>query len=109
MFNHFWRQQALISLRIDGALQPWTDELIKTLLEMAPLPPGVEITPANDVPPPRVSLTSTSQATLDHLQDPLKADLQYHRGIVKTNARITADDWYQDVRHIELEFEDNVQ
>lgn len=76
---------------------------------MVPLPLGVEITPANGVPSPRVSLTPTSQATLDHLQDPLKADLQYHQGIVKTNDRVTADDWYQDVRHIELEFEDNVQ
>ncbi|KAF9476913.1 riboflavin synthase domain-like protein [Pholiota conissans] len=94
---------------IDGALQPWTDELIRILQEMDPLPPDVEVAPANDVPSPRVSLASTSQAMLDGLQDPLKADLQYHQGVVKVNTRITADDWYQDVRHLELEFEYNVQ
>jgi len=102
-------KRPLTSPRIDGALQPWTEGLLETLLEMFPLPSGVELTPANVIPPPRVVLEPASQATHDTSQDPLKVDLQYHRGVVKTNERITAADWYQDVRRLEFEFEDNVQ
>lgn len=96
-------------VRIDGALQPWTDGVVNSLLEMFPLPAEVEIIPATDVPPPRVSLKLVPQANVDDKQDPLKTDLKYHRGTVKKNQRITAEDWYQDVRHLELEFEDNIQ
>ncbi|KAF8958554.1 hypothetical protein BDZ97DRAFT_1668283 [Flammula alnicola] len=96
-------------LGIDGALQPWTDELVKVLLEMFPLAPGVDVAPANAITPPRVLLKTTTQTSLDTLQDPLKTDLHYHKGVLKANNRITAADWYQDVRHLEFEFEDNIQ
>ncbi|PPQ83917.1 hypothetical protein CVT25_000662 [Psilocybe cyanescens] len=96
-------------LGIDGALQPWTDGLINKLLEVAPLPPGEEIKPINDVPLPRVLLKDTSKTALNHSADPLKSDLQYHKAIVKKNDRITAADWYQDVRHLVFDFQDNIQ
>lgn len=76
---------------------------------MFPLPEGVETLSVNDVPPPRVSLKSAPQTVVVSEQDPLKTDLQYHKGTVKANERITAPDWYQDVRHFEIEFEDNIQ
>lgn len=34
--------------------------------------------------------------------DPLDADEQYWNVTVQCNRRITADDWFQDVRHLEL-------
>ena len=103
------RSTHLTRVRIDGALQPWTDGVVDTLLEMFPLPAGVEMIPATVMPPPRVSLKLVPQANVDDTQDPLKIDLQYHKGTVKKNQRITAGDWYQDVRHLEIEFGDNVR
>ncbi|KAF9560334.1 riboflavin synthase domain-like protein [Agrocybe pediades] len=95
-------------LGIDGALQPWTDGLLKVLLELCPLPQGIEIIPDNTLPPPRVLLRSVSEKILEVNVEPLKADLQYHKATVKENKRITASDWNQDVRHLEFEFEDNI-
>ena len=46
---------------------------------------------------------------LESVQDPLVADQRYHRAVVNCNQRITADDWFQDVRHIEFKFQDNLQ
>ncbi|KAH9477144.1 NADPH-dependent diflavin oxidoreductase 1 [Psilocybe cubensis] len=96
-------------LGIDGALQPWTEGLIKRLLELVPLPPGLTIQPVQAVPLPRVKVKETSQTALEHSADPLKSDLQYHKAIVKKNERITDPEWYQDVRHFELDFRDNIQ
>ncbi|KAF5329710.1 hypothetical protein D9619_009156 [Psilocybe cf. subviscida] len=92
---------------IDGALQPWTDELLRILLEMFPLPGGLEIIPPDEIPPPRVLLNPVS--TLNESQDPLKSDLQYHKGVVRTNERITDPFWYQDVRLFEFDVEDDIQ
>jgi hypothetical protein len=92
---------------IDGALQPWTDELLRILLELFPLPEGLEIIPPDEIPPPRVLLSSVS--ILDESQDPLKSDLQYHKGVVRTNERITDPSWYQDVRLFKFDVEDDIQ
>ncbi|PPQ97555.1 hypothetical protein CVT26_002340 [Gymnopilus dilepis] len=95
-------------LGIDGALLPWTEGLLKTLLDISPLPPGVEVEPSNTLPSARVSLKPTSQSILDSSVDPLKSDTLYHTATVKKNARITAEDWYQDVRHFEFDFSDDI-
>ena len=49
------------------------------------------------------------EADLNLSQDPLQVDLQYHKGTIKANRRITAPDWYQDVRHLEFGFEDDIK
>jgi len=79
------------------------------LLEMFPLPAGVQMSPVNELPPPRVLLHPASQATLDEQQDPLNVDVEYYEGIVKVNERMTTEDWYQDVRHLEIDFQDDIQ
>ncbi|KAF8903479.1 hypothetical protein CPB84DRAFT_1814646 [Gymnopilus junonius] len=96
-------------LGIDGTLLPWTEGLLNTLLDISPLPPGIEIKPANVLPSTRVSLNPTSQTTLESSADPLKSDTLYHTATVKANDRITAEDWYQDVRHFEIDFDDDIQ
>jgi len=95
--------------RIDGALQPWTDGLLKILLELCPLPPGTEIIPDNTLPHPRALLRNATQATLEASADPLKTDIQYRKATVQENRRMTATDWYQDVRHLEFRFDDNIR
>ncbi|KAF9007017.1 hypothetical protein BDQ17DRAFT_1324286 [Cyathus striatus] len=96
-------------LGIDGVLQPWTETLLGTLLNLFALPEGTEIIPATAVPPPRVSLIETSQSTLNEVKDPQEHDSRYHVASVKLNKRITTEDWFQDVRHLEFEFEDDIQ
>ena len=85
------------------------DGLLDTLIEHFPLPPGIGITSIDDVPPPRVLLRPVVEADINILQDPLQVDLQYHKGTIKANQRITASDWYQDVRHLEFGFEDDIK
>lgn len=83
--------------------------LLEELLELYPLPPGVEIVSADEVPPPRVSLEETTLTALEECIDPLEEDETFHTATVKQNKRLTADDWYQDVRHLEFDFDDDVQ
>ncbi|KAJ3508725.1 hypothetical protein NMY22_g16521 [Coprinellus aureogranulatus] len=95
-------------LGIDEVLHPWTETLLKTLLQLAPLPSGIEPV-LNTTPPSRVVLEETTADRLDEVVDPLLKDERYHQAWVKANDRITAPDWYQDVRHFEFDFQDEVQ
>ncbi|KAJ3836795.1 hypothetical protein F5878DRAFT_687878 [Lentinula raphanica] len=67
-------------LGIDEALEPWLRTLSNTLHKIIPLPPGTDIIPFDQF-----------WAT------------------VKCNMRITASDWYQDVRDIELDLDDSIE
>jgi len=95
--------------RIDGALYPWSNGLLKRLLEISPLPPGIKITAESEVPPLRMLLSPASQKSVSEQKDPLEADILSHKGVVRVNSRTTSKDWYQDVRHIEIEFDHDVQ
>ncbi|KAF9649133.1 riboflavin synthase domain-like protein [Thelephora ganbajun] len=92
---------------IDGALDPWIDQLSSTLLEMCPLPDGVIPAMAADLPPPRV-IMKLKDGVNSSTPDPLSLDKQYHTAELRCNRRITSPDWYQDVRHIELLFDDDI-
>lgn len=96
-------------IRIDGALDTWMDQLLESLLRLYPLPSGLEIISGDDLPPPRVSMTQASTKLLESSVDPLGTDEYYHIAAVKCNRRITAEDWYQDVRHLEFDFANNIQ
>lgn len=95
--------------RIEGALEPWIDSLLQSLLRLYPLSPGVDIISTKDTPLPRTSLHEVSEYSFKSLEDPLVTDNNYHTGTVRCNRRITADDWNQDVRHFEFDFADNIQ
>ncbi|KAJ3811563.1 riboflavin synthase domain-like protein [Lentinula aff. lateritia] len=95
-------------LGIDGALEPWLGTLSKSLLELMPLPHGLDILLSNQTPPARVLLVNCSNPQVA-MNDPLDHDHDYGLATVKCNTRLTAQDWYQDVRHIEFDFSDNVE
>ncbi|THH17031.1 hypothetical protein EW146_g3703 [Bondarzewia mesenterica] len=80
-------------LGIDGALYPWMRKLTEALLDLYPLPPGLKVLPDDSLPPPRVVLHEATGETISTDNDP---------------DRITARDWYQDVRHIELYCNDDI-
>lgn len=90
---------------LEGALNPWTVKLQEALLELFPLPPGVEVAPEG-IPEPRVSVlegpASPSRVVIADEDDSYVAT-------VSINTRITAKDWYQDVRHLELDFDEDLQ
>ncbi|KAJ7454826.1 riboflavin synthase domain-like protein [Mycena latifolia] len=93
-------------LGFDGALEPWMGKVIATLLLSYPLLEGLEIIPAATIPPPRVSVAQDTAFTAPP-SAPVHRD--FHLARVKCNTRITAEDWYQDVRHLEFDFEDEIR
>ena len=96
--------------RYDGVLVPWSAGLIKTLNTYHPLPFGLEVLPPNQLPPPRISIRvvpATDVLPEDILpQEPVTG---YHEAFLKENRRITSQDWYQDVRHLEFSFDHPIQ
>ncbi|KAF9502092.1 riboflavin synthase domain-like protein [Pleurotus eryngii] len=93
---------------IDGALDPWCEKLTQSLLEIYPLQPGVEPISPNAKPNPRASFVVSSSQSLSKSSDVYWiSDRQttYRQATVTKNQRITSQDWYQDVRHFEMDFE----
>lgn len=88
-------------------MDPWIECLLDVLIQLYPLPHEQNSIPAGR-PPPRVSLSNlVSDASLN--PDPLDEDAKFHTALVKCNRRITAEDWFQDVRHFEFSFEDDIE
>ncbi|RLO10595.1 hypothetical protein DYB28_008825 [Aphanomyces astaci] len=96
-----------------GALNPWLDRLWVALLQLEPflLPLGFTIDDSPKPTPPKylvriVASDGVSQPSRLHsFYDPPKTALDASRLIQATltkNERLTAADWSQDVRHIEL-------
>lgn len=85
------------------------DSLLEKLPSLYPIPPGATVIPKGNLPPPRVSLSETSLNSLDTVVDPLETDPNYHTATVRCNQRITAEDWFQDVRHFEFDIPDEIQ
>ena len=109
-FRHSLRCSTDWFCRYDAVLGPWLAGLIETLNTHHPLPSGLEVLPPNQLPPPRVSIQVTSG---DHMlaEDilPQEPETEYHEAFLKENRRITAQDWYQDVRHLEFGFDHPIQ
>ncbi|OJT11116.1 NADPH-dependent diflavin oxidoreductase 1 [Trametes pubescens] len=96
-------------LGIDGALGPWMKQLSSVLTQIFPLPDGVVAESPDSLPPPRISISDASAGAQLTRKDPLVVDREYHLATVTCNKRITAEDWYQDVRHFEFAFDDDIQ
>ncbi|KAF8441065.1 riboflavin synthase domain-like protein [Boletus edulis BED1] len=85
---------------VDGALDPWIEQLLERLLALYPCDVALKVLPTLGKYPPRVETANVSAETA--CTDPLDADQKYWDVTVQCNRRITAEDWFQDVRHIEL-------
>ncbi|KZT05029.1 riboflavin synthase domain-like protein [Laetiporus sulphureus 93-53] len=96
-------------LGIDGAFEPWIKGLLEAFLQIFPLPTGLTVVPENSLPPPRVAIRNAESTTLRSFHEPLENDSQYHLATVSCNRRITAQEWYQDVRHFEFDFDHDIQ
>ncbi|KAI0709189.1 riboflavin synthase domain-like protein [Earliella scabrosa] len=96
-------------LGIEGALGPWVENLSSVLLHVFPLPEGATQESLDSLPPPRVAVTNAQAGAEITRKDPLVTDREYHIAKLTCNRRLTARDWYQDVRHFDFELDDNVQ
>ncbi|KAF9528816.1 hypothetical protein CPB83DRAFT_766075 [Crepidotus variabilis] len=94
-------------LGLDGTLRPWTESLVTRLVDVFPLPEGLQIEPNSRLPPPRVSLKSADDQKADD-QEARILGLPYYQATVKANRRTTPPEWYQDVRQIELGFNEDI-
>ena len=83
--------------------------LLGALLQFYPLPLGKTLASEDELPPARVSIEETTPEALKSCNDPLEDDSEFHIATVKVNKRITAEDWFQDVRHLEFNFKDDIQ
>lgn len=95
--------------RVDGALGPWLEQLSTVLLDIFPLPEGEAQESLDTLPPARVAVVNADKEAQTTQKDPLVADREYYTAILSCNRRITAEEWYQDVRHFEFKFDEDVQ
>lgn len=95
-------------LRPDGAFEPWVSTLVNSLLDLLPLPPHLSPLPAEGLPTPRVTILPATREDLQNERDPLMGDDRYHTFELTANKRITADDWYQEVRHLVFRCRDDL-
>jgi hypothetical protein len=83
---------------------PWLDNLWSTLLQHFPLPPGISVIPPYTRPPPRLRLTK--RASLGQIPTPPLVPIHGMKtATLLQNKRVTAEDHFQDTRHIILELE----
>lgn len=61
------------------------------------------------MPPPRVSFKDAKESAKGKTTDPLIFAKEYHTATIKANTRLTSADWYQDVRHFELDFDEDIK
>ncbi|KNC47866.1 NADPH-dependent diflavin oxidoreductase 1 [Thecamonas trahens ATCC 50062] len=96
---------------LDGALHPWLDLLWEHLLLRHPLPPGHTVLTRQELgcPPPRYQLEllprdapCASPTERDAVRGAALRIADLGSAKVVSNARLTALDHWQDVRHIEL-------
>ena len=77
---------------------------------MFPLSSEFDPISVDKCPPPRVLLKNMAQSIWDSsYSDTAKTGNNSYKAVVKVNDRLTAQDWFQDVRHIELDFEDDIK
>ncbi|KAF8599889.1 riboflavin synthase domain-like protein [Ceratobasidium sp. AG-I] len=89
---------------LDGTMEPWTASLFGRVMEMYPLPPGVEVLSNRGLYPPTLHITPCSTEPLSSPAPDRTRSLfaPTHDVTLTQNIRITKDDWYQDVRHVIL-------
>lgn len=93
---------------IDGALDPWLEKLSTQLLATFPLPPGVAVLP-DGKPLPRVHVVEGYDPSLAVGKLSISGRQDYLTATIARNDRITAQDWYQDVRHFDLDFDEDLE
>ena len=94
---------------IDGALDEWIPKLLQALKTNG-FCTSTPVETEAPLPLPRITIsTPESSSSRGTALDDFIPSAGFFAGTIRCNKRITASDWYQDVRHIEFEFEDDIQ
>ena len=106
----FWVVDCVFILRIDGALDEWMPKLFEAL-ESNGLGTGVvDAASTEAIPPPRISIVNKNTPKLRRaVPEKFEPSPDYHPATLRRIERITSVDWSQDVRHIEFEFDENIE
>lgn len=99
-------------IRVDGALDPWLDNLWTVALQTYPLPSGTEIISSDTLPPPSYEIEFIDQnanGTSVDVNAEEGASLDYRTATVSKNQRLTAEDHFQDVRHFTFDMDDGAR
>jgi sulfite reductase alpha subunit-like flavoprotein len=93
---------------LEWELRRWSKELWLALMQLYPLSPGVEVLDAGVLPPPNYQLTILNHKTINANVTPPPTSPPYtqthpYYATITENRRLTAPDWEQDVRHIEID------
>jgi hypothetical protein len=83
------------------------EEMFDTLLTIHPLPNGLGILPASQLPEPRTKLVIQEAEAVTPLVPEEPATI-YHDAVLIRNDRVTAPEWYQDVRNLTFFFKDDL-
>ncbi|KAK4055080.1 NAPDH-dependent diflavin reductase [Microbotryomycetes sp. JL201] len=90
---------------VESTFPQWMDQLFAKIDNLHPLPQGVQPTPEHETPPARVRMRRIADQRAAKRTRPMWAgDARWAR--IGENARVTAQDWFQDVRSLELRIED---
>ncbi|EGG03207.1 uncharacterized protein MELLADRAFT_75350 [Melampsora larici-populina 98AG31] len=92
---------------IDTTFTPWLDQLCTTLLELIPLPPGLEVIPETQLLPARYTLKPI-QDPPSSFTDP-SSDFSSTFARLSKNERLTPDDHWQETRHLEFDFDERLE
>lgn len=104
--------------RVEGAYLHWVAILRKEVLRRWPLPAGVEEIPADTLLPPKWTLQFDGSGVVvpPELSEGVGVMQQIHAarpgsilGKVKRNERVTAEDHWQDVRHLSFSLPESVE
>lgn len=93
---------------VESTFPGWLDQLMASIDPLFPPEAGFTSHALDTVPPPRIRLEkvgSTSAANGHTEQAPLLWTEDASWAKLVRNERVTAEDWYQDVREVELELE----
>ena len=85
-------------LGVDGALDPWLDQLWTTVLQLYPVPAGLEVISSNILLDPTINIEFLDRDS--RVNDVYSFDCVLAVG---ENRRLTHVDHFQDVRHLVLD------
>ena len=89
-------------------MDPWIAQLTTQLLNIFPPPSGLDFLPDTS-PEPRVSIVDGPNLSALSLSETEVDQDEYWTATLTKNERITSKDWFQDVRHFEFDFDEDIQ
>jgi sulfite reductase alpha subunit-like flavoprotein len=96
-------------LGLDGGLEPWLENLWSVVLKKWPLPPGVTVRSESELAPPSFNISIADEDYQEmngiKLHSASKSQKEF-RAQVLENIRLTAQEHFQDIRHLELRISD---